>query len=388
MKTEPGASASQLLPPGVVHAARSMVPPIADKRFWVLQIIVVLLAAAHLLIDVYGVFLHGPFPASTTVGFMLIPVGYAAVYYGLKGSVATSIWIVILWLPDLLLPDGRGTPYADIIQLALLVGVSIFVGSHIETELAARKRAEMAEQAHAQAEHRARNFALQVLSAQEEERKRIAYELHDEPVQLLTHLAQRLDMTPEKSTGTGSPAIPSLRDVALEVLDDLRRISRGLRPTVLDELGLSAAIGSLISELEDSTGIHAKADLPAEHPKLPPETELAVFRIVQEAVNNVVHHASAKQVVVEVKVKPESILVRISDDGKGFDANASPAEGHVGLGLTGMRERAGLLGGYTEIKSSPQKGTTILTTIPLTPMSPESLPVLAHQHQDPLLQPG
>lgn len=353
-------------------------PPLQDPRFWVVQAMVVVMAAAHLVIDTTGVLRSGPFPASTTVGFMLLPVGYAAVHFGFRGSLATAVWTAILWLPDLLLPDGEGQPFGDLVQLALVIAVAIFVGRHIEAEKQARARAEEAETAHARAELRARSFALRVLDAEEQERRRIAQELHDEPVQLLAYLAQRLgaggsagggaDRGPGAGGGGGARAggaMPTDRQVVLDVLDNLRRISRGLRPAALDELGLVPALSAMVAEAGRTSGIDVRFDRPAEAVSLPPELELAVFRICQEALHNAVRHAGADLIEARLRVEAGRVVVRVSDDGEGFEAGGLAADGHRGLGLVGMRERADLLGGQLEVSSAPGSGTVVQASLPV-----------------------
>ncbi|MHB8294103.1 MAG: sensor histidine kinase [Acidimicrobiales bacterium] len=384
MRNEPATAAAG----PATTATRSVVPPLQDPRFWVVQAMVVVMAAAHLVIDATGVLRSGPFPASTTVGFMLLPVGYAAVHFGFRGSLATAVWTAILWLPDLLLPDGEGQPFGDLVQLALVIAVAIFVGRHIEAERQARARAEEAETAHARAELRARSFALRVLDAEEQERRRIAQELHDEPVQLLAYLAQRLgaggsagasadrepgarasaDREPGAGGGGGSRAggaMPTDRQVVLDVLDNLRRISRGLRPAALDELGLVPALSAMVAEAGRTSGIDLRFDGPAEAVSLPPELELAVFRICQEALHNAVRHAGADLIEARLRIEAGRVVVRVSDDGEGFEAGGLAADGHRGLGLVGMRERADLLGGELEVSSAPGSGTVVRASLPV-----------------------
>ncbi|MCL4414895.1 MAG: hypothetical protein M1522_09170 [Actinobacteria bacterium] len=167
-----------------------------DRRFWAVQAMLLVIATAHLLVDTEGLLRSTPFPASETVGLLLLPVGYAAASFGLGGSVATAIWACVLWLPDLMLPNDQGQPWADLVELALVVTVAVLIGLRIESERSAHARAERAEEEHAAAEARRRKvaqaYANDLVRVQEEERLRLSHELHDEPVQRLVRLDQRL----------------------------------------------------------------------------------------------------------------------------------------------------------------------------------------------------
>ncbi len=348
----------------VVRAVR---PPVGDRRFWIIQGMVLLIASAHFLIDVKDLLRSTPFPNSTTVGFLLLPVGYAAVSFGIRGSVATAVWVTLVWLPDLLLPNDRGQPWADVVQLALVIGMAVFVGIHIERERAARVRAELAEAAHAHAERRARSYAVRLLGAQEEERRRIAHELHDAPVQLLAHLVHRLGGRGGAGGARGRtvPAAPTARDLALGALDELRQITRGLRPPLLDELGLMAALRALVAQTSRTSGTEVRLDAPATGPDLSPEVELALFRITQEALTNAVRHGDPGSIAVGFGVQDGRVVLTVADDGQGFDPRAVDGDGRAGLGLLGMRERTELLGGHFEVTSSVGRGTVVLVRVPL-----------------------
>lgn len=354
----------------MVAVSRALAPPLHDWRFWAVQALILPLATAHLLIDMNGLLRTTPFPASTTVGFLLIPVGYAAVSFGIRGSVATALWTTFLWLPDLVLPDAQGQPWADIIQLSLVIGMAVFVGSHIEGERSARRRAEIAEEAHLEAERRARAFATSVLRAQEEERRRIAQELHDSPVQLVAHLAQRLSTVVEvgKPAKEGAPLAPTVRELALSVLDDLRNIARGLRSPALDELGFLAALRGLLAQAGHDSGAAVRLDASADWPALPAEVELALFRIAQEALRNAVRHSAPTLIVLSAGAEENQAVLTVTDNGCGFvpvDVRLQAHAANAGLGLVGMRERAALFGGHFAVISSPGPGTRVEVRVPL-----------------------
>ncbi len=321
-------------------------PPLHDRAFWAVQTMVVVLACVHLVVDLHSSLAPAPFPTGVPIDLLLVPVGYAALRYGLSGSAATAVWAVLLWLPDFALSDDRGHPYADLVDLAIVVAVALFVGVEIERTHLERARAEAAEvDRHAAevhyhqlfdtnaspillvdpegvvaeanpaavalwgaaigsgtkallglgsenlvegrspqtlrlepeigeerayrlsvsrlkaagggslrqvvledvtaehlAETEARTWASEVLRAQEEERRRIAREIHDDPLQRLVQVARRMETL-------GSPAysaeeagrLGAARRELLDVVARLRDVTRGLRPPGLEQLGLVAA---------------------------------------------------------------------------------------------------------------------------------------------------
>ena len=199
----------------------------------------------------------------------------------------------------------------------------------------------------------------------EEEASRIAHALHDEAGQLLVsaHLAV-------KEVADGLP--PRARDQLMRVrapLDEiehhLRRLSHELRPTVLDDLGLVPALEYLVQGVGERAGIPIAVEGP-KSPRLAPPVEVALYRVVQEAVRNATKHARASRVDIRLGVQDGEVLCTVKDDGRGFDVPATLArKGDRGLGLIGMRERLNALGGSLRIESSPGHGTEIHITIPL-----------------------
>lgn len=247
-----------------------------------------------------------------------------------------------------------------------MIGMAVFVGNHIEGERTARVRAELAERAHADSELRARAYAGRLLRAHGEERRRIAHELHDAPVQLLAHLVHRLRGPDGASrAGGATPSPPALRDLALTALDELRQITRGLRPPLLDELGLMAALRALVAQSARSSGIVVRLEAPSTCPPLPPEVELALFRITQESLSTAVRHGVPNRIAVAVAVGEAGIVLTIADDGRGFTVADAVSLASTGLGLVGMRERSELLAGRYEVVSSLARGTRVEVHVPL-----------------------
>jgi two-component system sensor histidine kinase UhpB len=213
---------------------------------------------------------------------------------------------------------------------------------------------------------RLREIAATALNAAEEERKRIARELHDETAQLLAALLIRIRVV-KNASGDAAVAGP-LEDMRREIghaLDGVRRFARGLRPPALDELGLIPAIESHVRSIREITDIDLSLDPDGTSgDELPPEASLAVYRIVQEALSNVVRHSGATRAAVRVVREPDRLVVTVQDDGHGFNVPEVRATG-AGLGLFGMNERAAYLGGRVDVQSAPGTGTRVRAEIPL-----------------------
>jgi signal transduction histidine kinase len=209
------------------------------------------------------------------------------------------------------------------------------------------------------------SFLERVLQAQEEERGRVARELHDGIGQSLTSLMIGLRRLEEAGTSQGvQDGTARLRQQVGEMVEDVRRMARGLRPAVLDDLGLAAALEVLAVEYAKTHQIHVHlqtSDL--ESHRLPAALETTLYRIVQEALTNVAKHAHARNVEISVGRHEGSISVTIEDDGQGFDSDA-PLEG--GFGLESIKERSSLHHGTCEIDSAVGAGTRISVTLPLS----------------------
>jgi signal transduction histidine kinase len=221
-------------------------------------------------------------------------------------------------------------------------------------------------------EERARHsqeLAARVLQAQEEERKRIARELHDETAQTLSVLLANLDLLEQRLPGADGRLRAGFEQVGIlarRALDETRALSHDLRPTILDDVGLVAALEWLAADYELTYGGAVRVEVGREPGHfLSPELEVALFRIAQEALTNSGKHAGARNVRVSLSCSDSSVKLVIEDDGRGFDLDhvAGPTrEGR--LGLYGMRERAGLLGGRLQIQTDPGRGTRIVAEIP------------------------
>jgi len=198
--------------------------------------------------------------------------------------------------------------------------------------------------------------------AQEDERRRIAREMHDQFGEQLTALGLRIRMLKDAATGRAdlTEKITALEHVAQQLDRDVDHLVWELRPTALDDLGLRAALANYVQDWSARVGIAAKLHTAGLlDDRLPADTETALYRIAQEALTNVAKHARAANVDVILERRAETVLLIIEDDGVGFDPAGTSGVGQ-GFGLVGMQERAGLVGAMLEIESSAGKGTTVL----------------------------
>jgi two-component system sensor histidine kinase UhpB len=214
--------------------------------------------------------------------------------------------------------------------------------------------------------------ASQIINAQEEERKRIARELHDETSQVLTSLLISLAILEESvQTAEGRKRISDTRALAHQTLRAIRSLSIDLRPSALDDLGLLPALRWYLKEYQQKCSIEVDFHSTGLKDRLPAEMETALYRIVQECLTNTARHSHARKATVTLKEKTDAVYGTISDDGDGFDYAALlkiPSQERGlgrGLGLTGMQERAILLSGLVEIHTAPGQGTRVEIRIPL-----------------------
>lgn len=215
-------------------------------------------------------------------------------------------------------------------------------------------------------------LTTRVLQAQEEERKRIARELHDETAQSLSTLLINLDLLEPFLDGTGDSLrsrLERIRGLAQHTLDETRALSHALRPTILDDFGLVAALRWFADEFTQTFDIPLRVTIEGAPPeRLSPEMELALFRIAQEALTNSGKYADATATRLELSFSGGAAHLVIEDNGKGFDpaAVAGPTR-RGGLGLYGMRERATLVGATLALEAAPGRGTRVMVNAPLVP---------------------
>ncbi len=246
--------------------------------------------------------------------------------------------------------------------------VSVFVELHrknaaLTSEITERK---LAEERLRESEVKLRALAARLLSIREEERARIAREIHDELGQVLSGLKMDVMWLVKQLDSSQEPLLARTETMRLLIdstVQVVRRISTGMRPEILDDMGLVAAIGWQTKEFQKRMGIRCRVELPPQQPQLPGELSTAVFRIYQEILTNIARHAKATSVSVQLTMARERLNLNVTDDGAGMPDDAVHAA--TSLGLLGMRERAQLFGGEVSIHGSPGRGTRVSLSIPL-----------------------
>jgi len=288
----------------------------------------------------------------------LIPVMYAAlVFKGRGGLIALAIAAAIL-IPRAVVSSA----YLDH-SISEVVGVTtvgaLLVGAITQqrNELEAQKR--MRESLH--------QYVWQVLSAQEDERRRISLELHDETAQALLLTCQRLDRLTSVNRNLPEPVAEELRALrasTVETLTDLRRLTQNLRPRILDDHGLVPALEWLADHLREQYAIETQVHSNP-LPGCSSQTQLLLFRVAQEALRNVARHSGATRATVSVAAVAGRIHMEVADNGRGFRFRELGDLARKGqLGLLGIQERVRLLGGDLDIRSFPGKGTTVAVSVP------------------------
>jgi PAS domain S-box-containing protein len=213
-------------------------------------------------------------------------------------------------------------------------------------------------------------YLRQITRVQEEERKRIARELHDDTVQYLVVLARQLDDLASSSKGLSMEEklkLEDLRQQVTNIMEGVRRLSHDLRPATLDRLGLLPALEWLAANMEKLSGIKVQVKTSGSERRLPTEVEVILFRIAQEALSNVRRHSKATSAEVRVEFEDNKARILVKDNGKGFAMPETMGnmvkEGR--LGLAGMQERIQLLNGSLKIQSEPGKGTAVIVEAPI-----------------------
>ena len=199
------------------------------------------------------------------------------------------------------------------------------------------------------------------LNAQEAEKLRVARELHDEIGQTLTAVMIHAERAAEGDPAMAAKELARVARAVRTSLDDVRRIARELRPEALDDLGLVNALIALCSRFDAQDGPRIRRELPGRLPRLSPDVELVIYRVAQESLTNVVRHAGATAATVSVQANAERLILSVSDDGQGMPADV-PRDT---AGISGMRERAMLIGARLDVESEPGADTTVRLIVPI-----------------------
>jgi len=289
------------------------------------------------------------------------------VIIGIAVSVLLNVWIVRAALRPLL----ELRRFVDSIQSGLACDESIALSNpDPDTSQLAASLGSLIDQLEA-GNRQLRQISERAIHAQEAERKRIALSLHDDTGQALTTLIINLERLEgrlaDQDTGTKSGLVEA-RKLAQDTLNELRKIIHGLRPTILDDLGLAPAIRWYARSNLEAAGIQAEVHVPEEPLALPAELNTTLFRIAQEAINNVVRHSGAAHAEISLGVSDGEVWLCIEDDGRGFNAAGDKDEAirMQHWGLVGIRERVELVGGCFDLASEPGRGSLLQVTVPLS----------------------
>ena len=253
-------------------------------------------------------------------------------------------------------------------SLRELIGVVASANQRLEKRV--EERTAELEDVNVQLRERERALAHlyeKVVGAQEDERKRIARELHDDTSQSLAVLAMALDSAMATLKSGGVPRLEEAKALAVRTIEEVHRMILDLRPSVLDDLGLLSAIRWYAERHLAPRGISVRCEFEAQDRRLPAAFETAVFRVCQEAMSNIARHAQAESVLIQVSESGDVLHIEIEDDGKGFDPENVSRAHRRPFGLMGIRERVDILGGKVRIDSAPGKGTRLHIDVPFPP---------------------
>ena len=220
-------------------------------------------------------------------------------------------------------------------------------------------------------------YITNIIRAQEEERKRIARDLHDDTIQSLITISRNLDSMISRLSKTNAEPdgfksqLEGTWHLIEQTIKGVRAFSQDLRPSVLDDLGLVPAVEWLANRMSKNLSVKTDCQIDGKVKRLPPDMELALFRIVQEALNNIAKHAKASSVLINITFRSDKLAISLRDDGKGFypPLTIPDASKKGQLGIMGMKERSQLFQGKLEIYSLPGKGCTVIVEMPLTDSS-------------------
>jgi signal transduction histidine kinase len=227
---------------------------------------------------------------------------------------------------------------------------------------------QMAQQVRA-AQQSLHHYIGAITAAQEDERRRLARDLHDETIQSLIALKQRVQLARlARQNGHDSGSLSEIESLTEQAIEELRRLTRALRPIYLEDLGLVTALEMLAHETGQTAGIPIEFKHQGVERRLETATELALYRIAQEALSNIARHAQASQAAMDIQFSSQAVTLRVTDNGKGFNVPNRPSEfatsGH--MGLLGLYERSEMIGARLEIRSKPGEGSQVIIVVPVS----------------------
>lgn len=286
-----------------------------------------------------------------------IPFLYAAFVFSFRGVLVLCLSSIVIMLPHLII-YSRNTAILITNLFYLLLPILLLTFITLELQWRERFSKNLIER-----ESERQAYMSQILRVQEDERKRIAMQLHDDITQSLLVIANRVHSLLNKSSNKVDPSvqIESINSDIMTLTKDIKRMSTDLRPTVLDNMGLFPALRWLADRISDESNINIHVAENNDSKIFSSETEVVIFRFIQEALNNIMRHSEADEAWIDFQFKSNVIMITIKDNGKGFvipKMMGSFAQENK-TGILGMKEKALFLGGKFNIKSSPGKGTVV-----------------------------
>jgi signal transduction histidine kinase len=313
-------------------------------------------------------------PALTDFPYIFFPaLIWAAVRLGHPGAVMATalVSVIAVWgTAHGFGPFARQTLHESLLVLQPFLGIKTVTILVLAAAVTERRHADAEVVVRQHAEAARKKFLGQLVTAQEEERRRIARELHDQLGQQLTALKLGLQSLQDAPHGCSSGLAQQLQDIVDGLGRAVHHLAWELRPTALDDLGLHTALLHYVERWSEHSNIEVDfQSIGLESHRVPSHIETTIYRIVQEALTNVLKHAKAERVSLILERHNDHMLAIVEDDGCGFDAEAMMTSSHAEryLGLLGMQERAALVGGTLHLESAPGKGTTVFVRIPLAP---------------------
>jgi signal transduction histidine kinase len=285
------------------------------------------------------------------------PVIYASIIFRVRGGIIASLVSSLAILPHAFFFSPYPDPFFRLITFAV---IGVLLAGFIGSQLNSRTRLE---KEHARLEH----FLVETIGVEERQKRYLARELHDESLQALVDISHNIDELLETEDMTSiKTSLQDLRGEIDAVVEGTRRFVRGLRPPLLEEMGIATSLKWLAEELSEEEEIEVSVDIQGEEQTIQEAVELALFRIAQEALNNAKKHSHATRIQLALSFTEEKVQLRIADNGVGFSVPAQDMLASEGkFGLIGMEERAHLAGGAFRIESTAGQGTVITVEMPV-----------------------
>ena len=329
---------------------------IRDWRFWCSLAAIALLAAVHAILDLFGLDENTGSLYFLPISLYWLPVIYCAWVFGFSGALIAAVWVLLVSVPDFIFLDQASIRVWEIAQVAIIIAVASSFGFLVD-----QKRLE---------HERAKVYAAHSLRTQEEERRRISRDLHDNAIQSIVAACRQVDglrYFKSELPGPISDELLFLRKSLEQTVIDLREFSKTFRPFVLDDLGVVNAIRQHLTEMTNRNSIQTQLDIMGSEKPLTAQQQESLYRIFQEGSRNAESHSQATQLNVKIVYSIDEVVLEMSDNGVGFEIPASlnqyGSNGH--FGILGMQEYAEVVGGHLEIRSGRGKGTRLKAFIPL-----------------------